>query len=376
MKRILLFSGKGGVGKTTIAATTGLATAKSGHKTLVLSFDIAHSLSDAFALDRKLFDHSLGQPVEVAPRLHIQEIDVQEEIESHWKRAGNAFSVLLNASGIRDVAPEDLALMPGLEDLITLLHLNRNAHTPEYDVLILDCPPTGDSLRFVSLPRTIEWYLRKRFGIRLTDIAARGEGGLSELRDGIAGVEAILHDSTRTSVRLVATPENMVLRETQRAYMYFNLYGLATDMLIVNRVFPAKGAIAPWRKTQEPILKRMRKVFDSIRIAELPYSSESMQGAKHLGALAHLLYGDSDPIAAEPHPPAFRLDESSKRPRILIAMPFVEREEVKLHREDDFLIVRVGSFKRHIPLPRNLQSSPVEEAKISQGNLAVTFGSN
>ena len=372
MKRILLFSGKGGVGKTTVAAATGVAAARAGHRVLVLSFDIAHSLADVFGSDRKLFDQANGRPVEVTAGLEIQEIDVQEEIETRWQEAGNAFSILLEASGVRDVAPEDLALMPGMEDLVTLLYLNQNARNTCYDVLILDCPPTADSLRFVSLPRTIDWYLRKRFGAHMTDMPARG---LGELREGISGVEKILHDTALTSVRLVATPESMVLRETQRAYMYFNFYGLVTDMLIINRVFPKAGPIAAWRRSQEPVLTRMREIFDSIGIVELPFHREEILGTGRLQQLADELYEKSDPIAAKLSQPPFTLDESTANPRICVAMPFAGRDEVKLHREDDCLIVRVGSFKRHIPLPGNLRKADVTKATMSDGNLTVTFRS-
>jgi arsenite-transporting ATPase len=377
--RILLFSGKGGVGKTTIAAATALAAAQAGHRTLLLSFDIAHSLSDAFALDRSLFDHAGGRATPVAPGLDIQEIDVQAEVEASWREAGNAFSLLLAASGVDNVAAADLALMPGMEDLITLLHLNRHARDASYDALVIDCPPTGDSLRFVSLPRTIDWYLRKRFALgdvaedSIRDRAGRAPETLLDLRRGLAGVEALLQDATRTSVRLVTLPERMVVRESQRAFMYFSLFGLVVDRVVVNRVFPATGGAAAWRRTQEPALQQLRALFAPITIAEVPFYPDEVTGPERLRQLAAGIYGGADPLAPGPVAPVFRLEPHERGSRLVVAMPFVASTELDLHREDDCLIVRVGSFKRHLPLPRALQRVAIRDARIHDGQLVVEF---
>lgn len=382
VKRILLFSGKGGVGKTTVAAATALAASRAGYRTLLLSFDIAHSLADSFALERSLFDQAGGRATPVVPDLDLQEIDVQNEVETSWREAGNAFSLLLAASGVDNVAAADLALMPGMEDLITLLHLNRHARDQHYDAMIIDCPPTGDSLRFVSLPRTIDWYLRKRFGLGAIDEeSVRARAGhvpetLLDLRRGLAGVEALLQDPARTSVRLVTLPEKMVIRESQRAFMYFSLFGLVVDRVIVNRVFPATGEAAAWRRSQEPALAHLRELFAPTTIAEVPFFSEEVVGPERLRTLAHHVYGEMDPLAAGMTAPVYRLVPSATGHRLVVAMPFVESAELDLHREEDCLIVRVGSFKRHLPLPRALQRAEILAARIHDGALVVDFAND
>lgn len=379
MKRILLFSGKGGVGKTTVAAATALAAARDGHRTLLISFDLAHSLADSFALKRTLFDQAGGRATEVAPHLDLQEIDVQAEVEASWREAGNAFSLLLAASGVQDAGAADLALMPGMEDLITLLHINRHARDDRYDLMVIDCPPTGDSLRFVSLPRTIDWYLRKRFGLETAETstsphrAHRASESLLDLRRNLAGVEQLLQDPARTSVRLVTIPERMVIRESQRAFMYFCLFGLVVDRVFVNRVFPSHGATAAWRQAQEPALLTLRELFASIPIAEIPFFAHEVAGPERLAELAAHAYRDAEPMACGRTTPVFRLEEDATGRRLVMALPFIERTDLELHREEDCLIVRVGSFKRHLPLPPPLRRVAIASARVRDGALVVEF---
>jgi len=382
MKRVLLFSGKGGVGKTTVASATALTAARDGHRTLLLSFDLAHSLADAFGLERTLFDQAGGQTTPVSPRLDIQEIDVQAEVETSWREAGNAFSLLLAASGVQDAGAADLALMPGMEDLITLLHITRHANDDQYDLMVIDCPPTGDSLRFVSLPRTIDWYLRKRFALGEVDAptsatpTGHSSKSLLDLRRDLAGVEALLQDPTRTSVRLVTVPEKMVIRESQRAFMYFSLFGLVVDRVIANRVFPATGEAAAWRRAQETALAQLRELFAPIPLVEVPFFPEEVVGRERLQILADCVYGDTGPMACDVTTPAFRLEEDAVGRRLVVAMPFIDRTELDLHREEDCLIVRVGSFKRPLPLPPELQRTEILAARIRDGVLVVEFAND
>jgi len=382
MKRILLFSGKGGVGKTTVAAATALAAARDGHRTLLISFDLAHSLADAFALERTLFDQAGGRATAVNPLLDLQEIDVQAEVETAWHEAGNAFSLLLAATGVENAGAADLALLPGMEDLITLLHINRHARDDSYDLMVIDCPPTGDSLRFVSLPRTIDWYLRKRFGLSPLEAPAPGDRPnrasetLLDLRRNLAGVEKLLQDPARTSVRLVTLPEKMVIRESQRAFMYFCLFGLVVDRVFVNRVFPAHGATAAWRQNQEPALRTLRELFNPVAIAEIPYFAHEVVGPDQLLELAGHAYANSNPLACGLAAPVFRLEEDAAGRRLIVATPFVDRTDLELHREEDCLIVRVGSFKRHLPLPPALQRTEIVSARVHDGELVVEFAND
>jgi arsenite-transporting ATPase len=378
MPRILLFSGKGGVGKTTVAAATGLSAARSGRRVLILSLDLAHSLSDAFGLERTLFDHGSGRPTPVAERLEILEIDVQQEVEDRWHDSTNVFSLLLASTGIQDALAEDLVLMPGMEDLITLLYLNRHAHDDRYDLIIIDCPPTGDSLRFISMPKMLEWYVRKRFGFTPgNDHPGKPEtttGGLVDMYRELAGVDALLQDAANTSVRLVASPERIVLRETQRAFMYFSLYGLVTDRIVVNRILPASAGFAPRRRAQAAVMKSMEALFAPLPISRVPFYEEEVVGEEPLNRLAEDLYGSTDPAAAGPGRPAFRLESDQGHPVLAISVPFTVKTDLDLHREGEHLIVRIGSFKRHIPLPRELIPAKVESAKIEDGWLRVRFG--
>ena len=235
MPRIILVSGKGGVGKTTVAAATGLAAAKQGYRTLVISFDIAHSLSDAFDLERGLFDQNQGLPLRVTENLDLQEVDVQEDVERHWGDVYRYLATIFTNTGLSGVAAEELAIIPGMEDVVTLLYLNQYVTENTYDALIVDCAPTGESLRFVSMPTTLEWYMRKVFGIErnvmraarpiakmLTDVPLPDESyfaALQRLFKRLEGIEKILLDPEMTTVRLVTNPEKMVVRETQRAYI-------------------------------------------------------------------------------------------------------------------------------------------------------------
>ncbi|MEZ5276556.1 MAG: ArsA family ATPase [Opitutaceae bacterium] len=374
----MLFSGKGGVGKTTVAAATGLASARRGSRVLVLSLDLAHSLSDAFGLDRSLFDQGKGRPTPVADNLEIQEIDVQQEVEDRWHDAGNVFSLLLASTGIHDALAEDLVLMPGMEDLITLLYLNQHARDSRYDLIVIDCPPTGDSLRFISMPKTLEWYVRKRFGMTPGGDPKPGSAdasgrGLMELYRGLAGVDALLQDSTRTSVRLVTTPERVVLRETQRAFMYFSLYGLVTDRVVANRVFPRSTAMAARNRSQKTLLAEMEDLFAPVPVSRVPFYHDEVIGQASLARMATDLYGTGDPGEPGPSRPSFQLETDGGRPVLSVSIPFTRKSDLTLHREGEHLIVRIGSFKRHIPLPRELLRTQILHAKVESGRLHIEF---
>ena len=273
--RIILFTGKGGVGKTTVAAATGLVLAARGLKTLVMSVDAAHSLADAFDRDVALTDHAHGTPVAVGENLWIQEVDVTEEIGRHWKDISGYITTLLAVTGVEEVLAEELAIFPGMEEVSALLYVNQYAREKAFDVLILDCAPTGESLRFVSLPPTLDWYMKKLFRLersilkvarpvarKMTDLPLppdRYFDNVQSLAQKLEGVDALLKDPQTTTVRLVTNAEKIVIKETQRAFMYFGLYGFTVDAVIVNRLLP-EGVHDPffdkWRKTQGSFLRR------------------------------------------------------------------------------------------------------------------------
>jgi len=252
--RIIFFAGKGGVGKTSVAAATGIKVAEMGRKTMLMSLDVAHSLSDIFDLERDLLDKNKGAPVKVCENLWIQEMDIQEEIEKNWGDIHKYLSLLLNTTGIDDVLAEELAILPGMEEVSLLLYINRYAREKEFDVILLDCAPTGESLRFISIPTTLEWYINKIFKMektiakyirpfasRIYDVPIPDNDyfdAIEFLFSRLRGVDEILLDHDTTSVRLITNPEKIVLKETQRIYMYFCLYRMNIDSIIMNRILP------------------------------------------------------------------------------------------------------------------------------------------
>ncbi len=390
MARIILISGKGGVGKTTVAAATALAAAQHGYRTLVISFDLAHSLSDVFDLPRSLFDHSKGMPHQVAEHLDMQEVDVQEEVERHWGNVHKYLVSVFASTGLSHIVAEELAIVPGIEDIVTLLYLNKYLQEKTYDVLIVDCPPTGESLRFVSMPTTIEWYMHKLFGIernvmrvarpvikRLTAIPLPDDSyfaAIERLFGRLEGIEKVLVDPTMTSVRLVTNAEKMVVRETQRAYMYFSLYGVITDQVIINRLFPEDaGYFARWSHTQAGHVAAIRDYFQPVPVATLPWFDDEMVGVPRLQEITKALYGEGDPTQFYLQEPPFAFTKAEEVYTLHLDLPFVHKEEIAISRQDDEVVIRVGTFKRHVPLPRVLTRLNTTSAKMEGKRLTIQF---
>src|SRR5919205_4383053 len=267
--RILLFSGKGGVGKTSLAAATGLQLSRLGYRTLIMSVDPAHSLADAFDLESALFHGKTGDPYVIHEKLAIHEVNIQKEIKRHWREISAYVSSVLRATGINDVEAEELAILPGMEELSAMMYVNQFRREDRYDVIVLDCAPTAESMRFVSMPTTLEWYMKHIFpfqrGIlkavrpianRVAPFELPTDNYFANIQDLFArldGIGELLEDPKVTSVRLVTNAERMVLRETQRAFVYFSLHGLTVDGIIVNRVLPNEvtdAFFAEWRNSQ------------------------------------------------------------------------------------------------------------------------------
>src|SRR5579863_7447084 len=267
--RILLFSGKGGVGKTSLAAATGLQLSRLGYRTLVMSVDPAHSLADSFDLETSLFHEQTGDPYSIDSHLAIHEVNIQKEIKRHWHEISSYVISVLRTTGINDVEAEELAILPGMEELSAMMYVNQFRREGRYQVIILDCAPTAESMRFVSMPTTLEWYMKHVFPFQRTMLKAVRPianrispvelppdsyfGNIKELFGRLDGIAELLEDPKTTSVRLVTNPEKMVLRETQRAFVYFSLHGLTVDGVIVNRVLPAEVTDAffqEWRLSQ------------------------------------------------------------------------------------------------------------------------------
>lgn len=391
--RIVLFAGKGGVGKTSIAAASGVACARKGLKTIIMSLDAAHSLVDSFDLDKTLMDKNKGQPARVAKNLSIQEVDVQEEIKKNWGEVHKYISSLLNLSGIDEVLAEELAILPGMEEVSSLLHINRYVAQKRYDVILLDCAPTGESIRFISIPTSLEWYMKKLFDVerRIVKIARpitkrlysvplpedEYFATIQRLFDRLEGIDKTLSDPNITTVRLITNPEKIILKETQRAYMYFSLYKMCVDAVIINRILPeavADGYFAQWKETQGRYIEKTEKLFSPIPILKVPMLSDQVVGIAGLSKLAKEIYGSLNPeqILYADTPYTFR--KVGEDYFLDIKIPFLTKKEVELSKRNEELIVRIGGFKRHVLLPRNIAARQPSGAKVEQDKVVIKFG--
>jgi arsenite-transporting ATPase len=390
--RIIFFAGKGGVGKTSVAAATGIRAAEQGFKTVIMSLDMAHSLSDIFDLKKNLVDQNRGQTVKIRENLWIQELDIQEEIEKNWGDIHQYLSTLLNTTGLDEILAEELAILPGMEEVSLLLYINQYVREKEFDVVLLDCAPTGESLRFISIPTTLEWYIKKIFKMeraiarvarpivkRLYDIPLPGEDyfqGVEKLFNRLKGVDKILVDPETTTVRLVANPEKIVLKETQRAYMYFSLYRMSVDAIIMNRVIPdtvKEPYFEKWRKSQEEYLKEAAAYFNPVPIFPVHLFQGEVLGQDSLADLANKIYGDRNPLDRFFDGEPYTFKKSDGKYLLKLKLPFIDKQDVDLNKIGDELVVRVGSFKKHILLPRQVAAFDVASAKLDGEYLQIHF---
>lgn len=392
--RIIFFAGKGGVGKTSVAAATGVKTAEAGHRTVVMSLDVAHSLADIFDLDRGLIDEDRGSLTRIGKNLWIQELDIQEEIEKNWGDIHKYLSTLLNTTGLDEILAEELAILPGMEEVSLLLHINRYVRTKKFDVILLDCAPTGESLRFISIPTTLDWYIKKIFKIertvaryarplakRLYDVPLPGEDyfdAIEFLFKRLRGVDKILVDPEITTVRLITNPEKIVLKETQRAFMYFSLYKMSIDGIIMNRILPDDAGEAyfkDWRKSQKGYIRQAKAYFSPIPLLPVNLFRGEVLGMDSLRDLADQIYGERDPLNRFFKGEPYSFVKVNGKYQLRVKLPFIGKGDVELNKVSDELIIRVGSFKRHFILPRQVAASDSVKARLDGEFLSVHFGS-
>lgn len=391
--RIIFFAGKGGVGKTSVAAATGIKVAEAGHRTVIMSLDVAHSLSDIFDLDKKsLIDQDRGSLTKIRKNLWIQELDIQEEIEQNWGDIHKYLSTLLNTTGLDEILAEELAILPGMEEVSLLLHINRYVRTKKFDVILLDCAPTGESLRFISIPTTLDWYMKKIFKIeraivkyarplakRLYDVPLPGEDyfeAIEFLFERLRGVDEILVDPEITTVRLITNPEKIVLKETQRAFMYFSLYKMSIDAIIMNRVLPdsvSETYFSGWKKSQKNYIKKAEAYFSPIPLFPVNLFKSEVLGFDSLKALADQIYKEKNPLERFFDGEPYSFIKVNGKYQLRVKLPFISKEDVDLNKISDELIIRVGSFKRHIMLPRQVAASNSVKAKLDGEYLSVHF---
>ena len=390
--RIIFFAGKGGVGKTSVSAATGIKAAEMGMKTIVMSLDIAHSLSDIFDVEKELINKSKGIPVKVGKNLFIQEIDIQEEIEKNWGEIYRYISSLLNRTGLDEVLAEELAILPGMEEVSLLLYINRYVRQKDFDVIILDCAPTGESLRFISIPTALEWYISKIFKIektmakyigpvakRIYDLPVPDEryfDAIEYLFERLQGVDKILADSETTSVRLVTNPEKIVLKETQRAYMYFSLNRIKIDGIIMNRILPntvKDNYFKDWHRSQKKYMEQAEVYFNPLPILSVNLFPDEILGCERLKVLADEIYGQRNPLDHFTNETPYSLIKENGGYRLSMKLPFLSREDVDLNRVADELIIRIGGFKRHLLLPRQVAAAKTIKAKMEDQYLTIIF---
>ena len=389
--RIILFSGKGGVGKTTISAATGYRLSKLGYKTIIVSLDPAHSLGDSFDIPEQEKINAKGLPIKINDKLYIQEIDVQEEIDRYWGDVYRFLELLFNTTGLSEIVSEELAILPGMEEVTSLLYVNKYYREKEFDVLILDLPPTGESLRFVSMPTVLKWYMRKIFRVertimkvarpiaqRITDVPLPDDEyfkALENFYEKLKGVDELLIDPEITSVRLVANPEKMVLKESQRAMLYFNLFGTNVDAVIINKVLPTNlsecDSMSKWVLTQKKYLEEMEALFYPIPTFKVPLMEDEVVGEEKLSILADLIYADKDPYTVFFKEKPYEFIEEDGGYTVKLRAPFLTKDGLSVIKSNAEIIVRWKNFKSHIMLPRKLRSYEPSGAKLEEGFLKI-----
>jgi arsenite-transporting ATPase len=384
--RTILFTGKGGVGKTTLAAATALGCARQGRKTLIISTDAAHSLSDSF-------EEQLGNtPRKIVANLFGQEINALEEIENKWGEIKTYLNALFASQGMDSVEAEELSVFPGMEELFSLMEIRRYSKTAEYDVIIVDCAPTADTLRLLSAPEITGWYLKHIFPIQRT--AARAVrpvanrllpfpfpedavfAAMKRLTSQLAEMKEILEDEKQTSIRLVINAEKMVVKEAQRAYTFFSLFGYTVDLIIVNRVLPPvieDHYFDRWKKIQEVYLRLIKESFSPIPIVSAQLQEQEIVGRPLLEKMARDIYADKDPAQLFFSQRPIRIRKEDGQFVLSLHLPFVEKSDVDLTQKGEELIVKVGPLKRNILLPRVLLNRKIQGARFDKETLKIAF---
>ncbi len=385
--RIVLVTGKGGVGKTTVAAATALAAADAGYRTLVTSTDPAHSLADAL-------DTSLGtDPTQVAEGLQGQQIDTQRQLDRYWGAIRRQLMDVLDWGGAAGIEAEEFLVFPGMDELFALLEVNRHARSGEFDVLIVDCAPTAETLRLLSLPEVLSWYFEKVMPTerrlmkaarplltRLTDLPVPEDEVFVAAQSVFTGIEEVRELMSRpdiTTARLVVNPEKMVIDEARRTYSYLGLFGYGVDSVVINRVLPdmiSDPYFERWRAIQKGHLDIVDEAFAEVPRLRLRLFDDEMVGVDRLRLMASELYRDRDPIQDFVASSPFRIIEGEAGVTMELDVPFVDKSELDVYRHGHELFIRVGPYRRSFILPDALHRREVTRARLEGGTLQVSFG--
>jgi arsenite-transporting ATPase len=385
--RIILYTGKGGVGKTSIAAASAAKSAGSGRKTLVVSTDAAHSLGDS--LDTKL----TPEPVEIDKNLWAQEIDSAHEVEKSWGKVQQYLTTLFTSKTIKDITTEELTVFPGMEELLSLMRILRYYKEKSFDVVVIDCAPTGETLALLSFPEMLRWWMDKLFPLKRKALRIVGPVvepllGVPMPRDNVmAEIESIynqldemrqiLSDRATTSIRIVVNPEKMVIKEAQRSFTYLNIYDFNIDAVIVNRVIPQSvtdGYFSAWKEIQGKYRQEIAESFSPLPILCAPLFDREVVGMEMLRRMAQEVFDGRDPEAIMYDRRIQQVDKVDGGYVFSVYMPFVEKHEVNLNQKGDEIIVRVGNVKRTITVPRTLVNRTITGAKFEEETLKIRFG--
>ncbi len=383
--RTILYTGKGGVGKTSVAAATARRCARAGLRTIVLSTDPAHSLADALQL-------TLGsEPTQIGDGLWAQQVSAQDELEANWNAVRAWAGDILTERGVDRISAEELTVPPGMDELFSLLALKRHHESGEYDVIVVDCAPTGETLRLLSFPDVARWWLTKvfpqqsrlmdaarPFARAVLDVSLPGEAVLDEMQGltrNLIAMNEILRDSEHVSLRLVMNPDRMVIDEARRTFTYLNLYGFLTDAVIVNRIFPAEVGdyFGPWRERQQEHLTAVREAFAPVPVLCAPYFAREVVGPDRIDELGDALFCDREAHAVLHQTLTQELTLDADGARLRLELPFAQKGDVDLKQIDRELIVRVDGHKRTLMLPPALADYRPSGATLRDGSLHVTF---
>jgi arsenite-transporting ATPase len=383
--RIILYLGKGGVGKTTVSAATAVRSAALGKRTLVVSTDLAHSLADCLQVNLT------SEPRELAHNLWAQEVNVLDEMRHSWGKVQQTLTKNLRSQGIDTVIAEELALIPGMDEIVSLMNIYRNARDGDFEVVVIDAAPTGETVRLLSMPDTFQWYASRLMGIKkgtlnlarpllkaflpTTDIL----NTIQSLSERVKVLRDVLGDAEISSYRPVVNPERMVIKEALRAETYLSLFGYPIDGVVCNRVLPQQDYqdtfMRDMYQNQEKLRQRIHQTFAPLPIWEAPYQSNEILGIEPLGLLAETIFKDEDPTRVFHRGPLQQIihEENSNVYILRLPLPHVEMDKVVMTKKGDEMIVEIGNFKRDITLPTVLANQEATVAKFVEGALEIHF---
>ncbi|HWQ13587.1 MAG TPA: TRC40/GET3/ArsA family transport-energizing ATPase [Roseiflexaceae bacterium] len=382
--RLILYLGKGGVGKTTTAAATAVRAAELGHRTLVVSTDVAHSLADAV-------DHPLGPlPTQLSERLWGQEINVLDEVRQHWGELRTYLAALLKRKGVNDVASEELAIIPGMEEVVSLLHIRKQAREGNFDAVIVDAAPTGETIRLLTMPETFQWYAARVMDwdpgtksvakplVRALIPATNAFETLDRLTKGVEALRQTLTDPEVSSYRLVVNAERMVIKEAQRAATYLALFGYPVDGVVLNRLLPGGAVEGSFTRRlhelQSAYRRQVHDLFAPLPIWEAPHYPRDLKGLADLGELGRELFKEDDPTKVFFKGSTHEIVRDGEEYLMRLPLPHVEIGKVSITKRGDELFIAIGNFKRDMILPLTLAERPAKRAVFREGVLEVRFG--